>query len=45
MDLMIVIAAIAAHQGLTVLHDDADYRPVARHPPDLAEQNIHDLAS
>ena len=41
----LIIAATAAHHGLTVLHDDADYRTVARHSPDLAEQNIHDLAS
>lgn len=40
----LIIAATAAHHGLTVLHDDADYRTVARHAPDLAEQNIHDLA-
>jgi predicted nucleic acid-binding protein len=41
----LIIAATAAHHGLTVLHDDADYRTVARHSPDLAEQNINDLAS
>jgi predicted nucleic acid-binding protein len=40
----LIIAATAAHHGLTVLHDDADYRTVARHSHDLAEQNIHDLA-
>lgn len=40
----LLIAATAAHHGLTVLHDDADYRTVARHAHDLAEQNIHDLA-
>ncbi|MEU5161359.1 PIN domain-containing protein [Streptomyces sp. NPDC020875] len=38
----LMIAATAAHHGLTVLHDDADYRAVARHAPDLAEHNIHD---
>jgi predicted nucleic acid-binding protein len=38
----LIIAATAAHHGLTVLHDDADYRTVARHAPDLAEHNIHD---
>jgi hypothetical protein len=27
------------------LHDDSDYRTVARHSSDLAEQNIHDLVS
>ena len=37
-------ASLGPDVGLTVLHDDADYRTVARHAPDLAEQNIHDLA-
>ncbi|WP_030391300.1 MULTISPECIES: PIN domain-containing protein [Kitasatospora] len=36
----LMIAATAAHHGLTVLHDDADYRTVARHAPDLTEHNI-----
>ncbi|GAB3487061.1 PIN domain-containing protein [Nocardiopsis coralliicola] len=40
----LIIAATAAHHGLTVLHDDADYRTVARHAADLSEQNIHDTA-
>lgn len=40
----LIIAATAAHHDLTVLHDDTDYRTVARHAPDLAEQSIHDLA-
>jgi len=40
----LIIAATAAHHGLTVLHDDADYRTVARHAPDLSERNIHDIA-
>jgi predicted nucleic acid-binding protein len=39
----LMIAATAAHHGLTVLHDDADYRTVARHAADLAEHNIHDI--
>jgi predicted nucleic acid-binding protein len=39
----LIIAATAAHHGLTVLHDDADYRTVARHAPDLTEHNIHDI--
>jgi predicted nucleic acid-binding protein len=39
----LIIAATAAHHGLTVLHDDADYRTVARHAPDLAEHHIHDI--
>jgi predicted nucleic acid-binding protein len=37
----LMIAATAAHHGLTVLHDDADYRTVARHAPDLTEHSIH----
>jgi predicted nucleic acid-binding protein len=40
----LIIAATAAHHGLTVLHDDADYHTVARHAPDLAEHRIYDLA-
>ena len=40
----LIIAATAAHHGLTVLHDDTDYRTVARHAPDSAEHSIHDLA-
>lgn len=39
----LIIAATAAHHGLTVLHDDADYRTVARHAPDLSEQSVHDV--
>ncbi|MGV9694446.1 hypothetical protein ACWDTR_01695 [Streptomyces sp. NPDC003470] len=39
----LVIAATAAHHGLTVLHDDADYSTVARHTSDLTEHNIHDV--
>ena len=34
----------AAHHGLTVLHDDAGYRTVARHTPDFSEHNIHDVS-
>lgn len=37
----LIIAATAAHHGLTVLHDDADYRAVARHTSDLTEHNVH----
>jgi predicted nucleic acid-binding protein len=37
----LIIAATAAHHGLTVLHDDADYRTIARHAPDLIEHNVH----
>lgn len=40
----LIIAATAAHHGLTVLHDDADYRTIARHAPDLTEHNIRDFA-
>ena len=40
----LIIAATAAHHGLTVLHDDADYRVVARHAPELSEHNIHDVS-
>lgn len=40
----LIIAATAAYHGLTILHDDADYRTVARHAPDLAEHSIHDYA-
>lgn len=39
----LVIAATAAHHGLTVLHDDADCRVVARHASDLAEYGIRDV--
>ena len=40
----LMIAATAAHHGLTVLHDDADYRTVARHAPDLSEHSIRDVS-
>lgn len=39
----LMIAATAAHHGLTVLHDDADYRAVARHASDFSEHNIRDV--
>lgn len=38
----LMIAATAAHHGLTVLHDDAGYRTVARHAADLSEHSILD---
>ncbi|CAM2740254.1 PIN domain-containing protein [Skermania piniformis] len=38
----LMIAATAAHHGLILLHDDADYRVVANHAPDLAEHRICD---
>jgi predicted nucleic acid-binding protein len=40
----LIIAATAAHHGLALLHDDADYRVVARHTSDLIEHSIHDIA-
>lgn len=40
----LMIAATAAHHGMTILHDDADFRTVARHAPELAEHNINDTA-
>ena len=40
----LIIAATAAHHGLTVLHDDVDYRTVARHSPELSEHSIYDIA-
>jgi predicted nucleic acid-binding protein len=40
----LMIAATAAHHGLTVLHHDADYRTVARHAPDFSEHNICDVS-
>lgn len=39
----LIIAATAAHHGLIVLHDDADYRVISRHAPDLREYNVHDV--
>ena len=39
----LIIAATAAHHGLTVLHDDADYRTVAKYASDLTEHNIRDI--
>ena len=40
----LIIAATAAHHGLTVLHDDNDFATVARHAPELRQHNIHDNA-
>ncbi|MFF8880662.1 PIN domain-containing protein [Streptomyces flaveolus] len=39
----LVIAATAAHHGLAVLHDDADYRAIARHATDLLEHDVRDV--
>jgi predicted nucleic acid-binding protein len=36
----LIVAATAAHHGLTVLHDDGDYRTIARHAPDLSQHHI-----
>jgi predicted nucleic acid-binding protein len=40
----LMIAATAAHHGLTVLHDDDYYCTVARHAPDLSEHNIRNVS-
>jgi predicted nucleic acid-binding protein len=40
----LILAATAAHHGLVLLHDDADYRAIARHASDLSEHNVHDIA-
>ncbi|MEU0055893.1 PIN domain-containing protein [Streptomyces sp. NPDC006334] len=39
----LVIAATAAHHGLAVLHDDADYPAIARQATDLLEHSVHDV--
>ena len=39
----LVIAATAAHHGPAVLHDDADYRAIARRSTDLLEHSVHDV--
>jgi predicted nucleic acid-binding protein len=39
----LVIAATAAHHGLAVLHDDADYRAIARQATDLLEHSVNDV--
>ena len=41
----LMIAATAAHHGLIVLHDDADYRTVARHASDFSEHNVYDISA
>jgi predicted nucleic acid-binding protein len=38
LDLM--VCATAAHHGLIVLHDDADFVTVARLLPDVSERNV-----
>lgn len=39
----LIIAATAAHHGLTVLHDDNDFRTLAKHATDLTEHNIRNF--
>lgn len=41
----LVIAATAAHHGLTVLHDDRDFVTVCRFAAELSEQNVTDPVS
>ena len=41
----LIVAATAAHHGLTVLHDDADYRTLARHAPELTEHDVRDISA
>ncbi|WP_218007377.1 hypothetical protein [Nocardia otitidiscaviarum] len=40
----LIIAATAAHHGLTVLHDDNDFATLACHAPELGQHNIRDIA-
>ena len=40
----LIVAATAAYHGLTILHDDTDYRTVARHAAELTEHNVHDIS-
>jgi predicted nucleic acid-binding protein len=42
LDLM--ICATAAHHGLIVLHDDADFVTVARFLSDVGERNVRDIS-
>ncbi|MEV5606736.1 PIN domain-containing protein [Streptomyces sp. NPDC052225] len=39
----LLIAATAAHHGLTVLHDDADFTTLARTAPDLRARSVRDI--
>ncbi|MEV6555417.1 PIN domain-containing protein [Nocardia sp. NPDC051756] len=39
----LIIAATAAYHGLTVLHDDNDFRTLAKHATDLTEHNIRNF--
>jgi predicted nucleic acid-binding protein len=36
----LLVAATAAHHGLAVLHDDADYVAAGKHLPDVAEHRV-----
>lgn len=40
----LLICAIAAHHGLTVLHDDGDFATAAGQLADLPQRRVHDLA-
>ncbi|MFF5448169.1 PIN domain-containing protein [Streptomyces sp. NPDC012888] len=39
----LLIAATAAHHGLTVLHDDGDFVTLARSLRDLRQRNVRDV--
>jgi predicted nucleic acid-binding protein len=39
----LLICATAAHHGLIVLHDDADFVTAARFLPDVSERNVRDV--
>ena len=41
----LLVCATAAHHGVSVLHDDADYVTAARHLTDLAERRVQDVPS
>ncbi|MDN5919969.1 MAG: PIN domain-containing protein [Pseudonocardia sp.] len=41
----LLVCATAAHHGVWVLHDDADYVTAARHLTDLAERRVLDVPS
>lgn len=39
----LLVAAVAAHHGLTVLHDDNDFATMARCAQDLRERSVHNV--
>lgn len=41
----LLICAVAAHHGLTVLHDDTDFVAAARHLADISERRVDDEPS